>query len=151
MRVLDFIKEWTLPVAMVVGTALYFLFAFTPSLEPAATFFGPIINDIFPLFMFLILFVTFCKVDFHKLKPVGWHMWVGVFQVLFVIIIATIITAFHLKGNKLILMESVLTCIIGPCAAAAAVVTSKLDGNLEEMTSYTFLSNFLTAMMALSI
>ncbi|MBR7054033.1 MAG: transporter [Prevotella sp.] len=147
MRLLQFVKEWTLPVAMVVGTVVYFLFAFTPALEGAAAFFGPIIDGIFPLFMFLILFVTFCKVDFRQLRPVAWHFWVGAFQVLFVVIIAAIILAFHLKGDKLILMESVLTCIIGPCAAAAAVVTSKLGGNLEEMTSYTFISNFLTALM----
>ena len=147
MRLLQFVKEWTLPVAMVVGMVVYFLFAFTPALEGPAAFFGPIIDDIFPLFMFLILFVTFCKVDFRQLRPVAWHFWVGAFQVLFVVIIAAIILAFHLKGDKLILMESLLTCIIGPCAAAAAVVTSKLGGNLEEMTSYTFISNFLTALM----
>lgn len=147
MRLLQFVKEWTLPVAMVTGTVVYFLFALTPALEGAAAFFGPIIDDIFPLFMFLILFATFCKVDFRRLRPVAWHFWVGAFQVLFVVIIAAIILAFHLKGDKLILMESVLTCIIGPCAAAAAVVTSKLGGNLEEMTSYTFISNFLTALM----
>lgn len=147
MKVLDFIKEWTLPIAMAMGTAIYFLFALTPALEREAEFFGPIIDTIFPLFMFLILFVTFCKVDFHQLRPVGWHLWIAIFQLLFVAIIVAIILAFQLTGDKLILMESILTCVIGPCAAAAAVVTSKLGGNLEEMTSYTFLSNFLTALM----
>ena len=142
---LDFLKEWTLPVAMVAGTVIYFIFAFIPALDGAAAFFGPIIDDIFPLFMFLILFVTFCKVDFRRLRPVGWHLWVGVFQVLFVGIVMWVILTFRVEGENLILLESVLACIIGPCAAAAAVVTSKLGGNLEEMTSYTFLSNFLTA------
>ncbi len=74
-------------------------------------------------------------------------VWVGIFQAAFVLVIVGIILAFQLKGDKLVLLESVLTCIIGPCAAAAAVVTSKLGGNLEEMTTYTFLSNFLTAFM----
>lgn len=142
---LDFLKEWTLPVAMVAGTVIYFIFAFIPALDGGAAFFGPIIDDIFPLFMFLILFVTFCKVDFRRLRPVGWHLWVGVFQVLFVGIVMWVILTFRVEGENLILLESVLACIIGPCAAAAAVVTSKLGGNLEEMTSYTFLSNFLTA------
>ena len=144
---LAFLKEWTLPVAMVAGTVLYFTFAFVPALDGAALFFGPIIDDIFPLFMFLILFVTFCKVDFRKLRPVGWHLWVGVFQVLFVAVVMWAILTFHATGRHLILLESVLACIIGPCAAAAAVVTSKLGGDLEEMTTYTFLSNFLTAAM----
>ena len=147
MSIIKWIKEWTLPVAMVIGTVVYFVFAFIPALDGAAMFFGPIIDTIFPLFMFLILFVTFCKVDFRKLRPVAWHWWVGIFQVLLVLVIVGVIMAFHLKGQMLILLESVLTCIIGPCAAAAAVVTSKLGGNLEEMTTYTFLSNFLTAIL----
>ena len=29
-RLLRFLKDWTLPVAMVVGTVVYLLFAFTP-------------------------------------------------------------------------------------------------------------------------
>ena len=145
--VIAFLKEWTLPVAMVVGTVLYLLFAFLPPLDGAARFFGPVIEYIFPMFMFLILFFTFCKVDFRQLRPVGWHLWVGLFQVLFVVFVVSAILVFRITGDHLILLESVLTCIIGPCAAAAAVVTSKLGGNLEEMTSYTFMSNFLTALM----
>ena len=60
-RLLRFLKDWTLPVAMAVGTIVYLLFAFTPQLDGAGEFFGPIISDIFPLFMFLILFVTFSR------------------------------------------------------------------------------------------
>ena len=146
-RLLRFLKDWTLPVAMVVGTVVYLLFAFTPQLDGAGEFFGPIISDIFPLFMFLILFVTFCKVDFRRLRPVGWHLWVGAFQVAFVIMVVAAVLTFHIQGENLILLEALLTCIIGPCAAAAAVVTAKLGGDLEEMTTYTFLSNLLTAVM----
>lgn len=146
-RLLRFLKDWTLPVAMAVGTIVYLLFAFTPQLDGAGEFFGPIISDIFPLFMFLILFVTFCKVDFRRLRPVGWHLWVGAFQVVFVIMVVAAVLTFHIQGENLILLEALLTCIIGPCAAAAAVVTAKLGGDLEEMTTYTFLSNLLTAIM----
>ena len=34
------------------------------------------------MFMFLVLFVTFCKVDFRRLRPVAWHWWLGAFQLL---------------------------------------------------------------------
>ena len=147
MSIIRFIKKWTLPVSMAIGTLLYLIFALIPALDGAATFFAPVFDAILPLFMFLSLFVTFCKVDFHKLQPVHWQFWVGVFQVIFVLIIVSFILGFHLQGNSLILMEAILTCIIGPCAAAAAVVTQKLGGNLEEMTTYTFLSNIITAIM----
>ena len=147
MSIIRFIKDWTLPVSMATGTLLYLLFAMMPTLDGASRFFAPIFDAILPLFMFLILYVTFCKVDFHKLRPVHWHLWVGIFQMLFVFIIVGLILAFHMRGNSLILMEAILTCIIGPCAAAAAVVTQKLGGNLEEMTTYTFLSNIITALL----
>lgn len=145
MKLIKLLKKWTLPMAMLCGVTAYLIFAFVPFLEPAAVFFSPILDMILPLFMFLILYVTFCKVDFRKLVPVGWHLWVGVFQLLFVAIIVGAILVFEVKGNGLILLESILACIIGPCAAAAAVVTLKLGGSLEEMTTYIFLSNFLCA------
>lgn len=145
MKLITLLKKWTLPMAMLCGVTAYLIFAFVPFLEPAAVFFSPILDMILPLFMFLILYVTFCKVDFRKLVPVGWHLWVGVFQLLFVAIIVGVILVFEVKGNGLILLESILACIIGPCAAAAAVVTLKLGGSLEEMTTYIFLSNFLCA------
>ena len=146
-KIVRFIKDWTLAVSMAVGAAAYLLFAFVPSLDGAAEFFSPIFDDILPLFMFLILFVTFCKVDFRRLRPVKWHFWVSIFQVLFTSIIVCLIIGFHMTGDSLILMEAMLTCIIGPVAAAAAVVTQKLGGNLEEMTTYTFESNFITALL----
>lgn len=149
------IKDWTLPLAMGTGAVFYLLFAFTPALDGAALFFAPIFTAILPLFMFLILFVTFCKVDFRQLRPVGWHLWVGIFQVVLVgILMAIILYCLHTQGSgsdfsSLIpLMEAILMCIISPCATAAAVVTQKLGGSLEQTTTYTFLSNFITVLLA---
>lgn len=145
--ILKFLKNWTLPVAMAAGTIVYLLFANIPELEPIANIYAPMSDTILPVFMFCILFITFCKVDFKKLVPVGWHLWVGIFQVAFVAIVMATILTFRLQGNPLIVAEAILTCIIGPCAAAAAVVTAKLGGSLEEMTTYTFISNFITALL----
>jgi len=146
-RTIRLIKDWTLPVSMSTGALLYLIFAFTPQLEKAARFFDPIFDTILPMFMFLILFVTFCKVDFHKLRPVTWHFWVSVFQLIFIGVLMGLILGFTMTGDSLILMEAILMCVISPCAAAAAVVTQKLGGSLEQMTTYTFISNFITAMM----
>lgn len=64
MNVIRFIKDWTLAIAIAVGAAIYLTFAFTPELSDAADFFAPILDAMLPMFMFLVLFVTFCKVDF---------------------------------------------------------------------------------------
>lgn len=146
-RIIQFIKEWTLPVSIATGSFLYLLFAFIPALDGAANFFAPILDAALPLFMFLVLYVTFCKVDFRKLIPVGWHLWIALSQVLMVTVVIGAILIFHITGESLILFEALLVSIICPCASAAAVVTQKLGGNLEEMTTYTFLSNFLCALL----
>ena len=147
MNILRLLKDWTLPVAMTLGTLLYLLFAFTPALDGAAKALAPVFDAILPLFMFLILFVTFCKVDFHRLRPVAWHAWVAVAQIVLVATLMALTLGFSPTGNSLVLMEAVLCCVIGPTAAAAAVVTQKLGGQLEEMTTYTFIANFITAML----
>ncbi len=130
---------------MGLGALLYLFFAFTPQLDSASEFFGSVFETILPMFMFLVLFVTFCKVDFHKLRPVAWHLWVSLFQLFFIgLIMATILIPHH---SFHILLEALLMCIICPCATAAAVVTQKLGGSLEQMTTFTFISNFITALL----
>ena len=146
-NILHFIKNWTLPVSIGIGAVAYLVFYYVPALEGASQWFAPFFNSILPLFMFLILYVTFCKVDFKKLAPVKWHFWTTACQLLLVISIVGAILFFHISGKQLILLESVLACIISPCAAAAAVVTLKLGGNLEQMTTYTFVSNLLCALL----
>ena len=132
---------------MGIGAVAYLVFGLTPSLDDAARFFGPIFETILPLFMFLVLFVTFCKVDFHKMRPVAWHLWVCVFQLLFIGALMGLILGFSMRDDSLVLMEAILMCVICPCATAAAVVTQKLGGSLEQMTTYTFISNFITALL----
>ena len=50
-------------------------------------------------------------------------------------------------ANVPILLEAVLTCIIGPSAAAAPVVVGKLGGNISTMTTYTILSSVASALL----
>lgn len=147
MQLIRLLKDWTLPVAIATGCAVYMIFALVPQLDTFATCAAPVFDALLPMFMFLVLFVTFCKVDFRRLRPVAWHWWLGAFQVFGVGVVMATVIAFSLKGNRLILAEALLTCIISPCASAAPVVTQKLGGNLEEMTTYTFISNFITALM----
>ena len=135
MGVISIIKKWTLPVAIAAGAIVDLLCACRPPLSPASAIFEPIFDFLLPICMFLMLYVTFCKVDFRRLIPVQWHLWIGVFQVLFVLIAVGFILFFKLQGNG----------IICPCASAAAIVTQKLGGNIEDMTTYTFLSNFICA------
>ena len=138
MSIIRFIKNWTLPVAIATGSALYLLFAFVPALDAAGLFFKPVMASLLPIFMFFTLFVVFCKVDFKKLRPVRWHLWLSLFQIMTVLVLTWLVIGFKLTDDSLVLVEAMLVCVIGPCASAAPVVTQKLGGNLEQMTTYTF-------------
>ena len=142
--IITFLKNWTLPSAIVSGTVIYLIFYWVRALDPVSEVMEPIFDTILPLFMSLILFTTFLRVDFHKMRPAMWHLWVSVFQVALVMLLVALILGFEMKGKDLILMEGILTCVICPGASAAPVVTGKLGGNLETMTSYVFLSNLVT-------
>lgn len=144
---LQFIRNWTLPLAIITGIVVYLLFHFVSFLQPVGRWYMPYNDRLLPVFMFLVLFVTFCKVNFRRLLPVGWHLWIGIQQLVFILILLGIILAFGVTGRALIMLEAILVCIISPCASAAAVVTSKLGGGLEEMTTYTFISNFISALL----
>lgn len=147
MNFVESLKNLTLPISMLTGTLLYLLFAEVSCLNVASQVLSPIVAVLLPVTMFAVLFVTFCKVDFRKMHLTHWHGKIAFFQILLTAITAFIILYFKLRGNSLILAEAALTCIIGPCAAAAPVITVKLGGNLEDMTTYTFLSNALTAIL----
>jgi len=147
MSIKQFLKDWTLPVAIATGTVVYLTFHWVPQLEEAADFFGPIIDTIFPLMVFSTLFSNFCRVDFHQMRPHRWQFGVLLAQLLLVALNVWIIFCVEANPWQKILWESVLTCIIGPAATAAPVVTAKIGGNINTMTAFVVLSSFASALM----
>ena len=146
-------KDWTLPVAIAVGTICYLTFYYVPALDELGDTLGPVFDVIFPLFVFLTLFVTFCKVDFHDMRPHRWHVGILVAQLLLVALNIGIIlwmksVTLHLTPlTSPLLWEAMLTCIIGPAASAAPVVVGKLGGNISTMTTYVLISSLASALL----
>ena len=137
----------TLPVAIAVGTIVYLTFYFVPQLDAAGETLGAVVDTIFPMMVFCTLFSTFCRIDFHQMKPHRWHVGVLLAQVLLVALNVWIIFYVEASFEQKILWESVLTCIIGPAATAAPVVTAKIGGNINTMTAFVVLSSFASALM----
>lgn len=144
-QLIDFLKRWTLPSAIAVGALCYGVFATVPALDEAGDVLSPVMDTVFPLSVFSTLFVTFSKVNFHKMMPRRWHLWLALTQLLLVAVVVCIV---HLSGENAeqrLLWEAALTCVIAPCASAAPVVTGKLGGDINGMTTYTLLSSLLCA------
>ena len=60
---LNFLKNWTLPVAMLAGALGYFIFANFAFLEPTKPFMSSFISYLTPALIFAQLLLTFCKVQ----------------------------------------------------------------------------------------
>ena len=147
MNIIKFLKDWTLPVAIAVGTVVYLLFYLVPFLDGAGDALGEVVDTIFPFMVFSTLFSTYCRIDFHQMRPHRWHIGVLLAQVVLVALNVWIIFRVEADPEQKLLWESVLTCIIGPAATAAPVVTAKIGGNINTMTAYVVISAFASALM----
>ena len=156
--IIRFLKDWTLPVSIAVGTVSYLTFNYVPALDEAGDWLGSVFDVLFPVSVFMTLFVTFCKVDFHEMRPHCWHAGILVAQLL--LITVTVALAWSSDNSKLLTLnsqlstlnsklfyEALLTCIIGPSASAAPVVVGKLGGNISTMTTYTLISSLASALL----
>jgi len=145
-RIIRFLKNWTLPVSMVLGAVLYLLFANIPVLNTPSQFFAPILLFVMPWMLFAMLFVTFCKVEIREMKPERWQMWLLLLQVVLSVTVLVLILNVKDLDTKYVL-EGILACTVCPTASAAAVITGKLGGSAASMTTYTLLSNVITAIL----
>ena len=146
-RIIRFLKEWTLPVAIAVGTVCYLTFYYLPSLDGVSAVMGPFFDVFFPICVFLTLLITFCKVDFRQMLPHRWQFGVLGAQLLLIALNVWIILSFCTTAEQRILWEGVLTCVIAPCATAAPVVTNKLGGNINTITTFTIMSSLASALL----
>ncbi len=132
MKLLRLLRENALMVAMLIGALSY------KWLSPLAF--------LSPYLIFLMLFFTFCKVNPAKLRLRTWHFLLLAFQ-----IIGSLLIFCALRPFDIILAQGVMLCVFMPTATAAAVITGKLGGSIAELTTYTLLTNLLTALLAPAI
>lgn len=144
---LKFIRNWTLPLAMLVGTLAYLLFAKWSFLTPAKPFVHGFVSFITPWLIFAQLLLTFCKIDVKELAPKRWHLWLLLIQAFSCAIVAGILLFVPMSDLSKGIWEGMMVCLICPTATAAAVITGKLGGNAATLTTYTLFSNLLGAVM----
>jgi len=151
-NLIRFAKKWTLPVAIVVGTVSYLTFYYIPALDRAGDVLLRVFDSLLPKLVFLMLLITFCKIDFAQMRLHRWHAGVLAVQVLLVVVNVGVILWLKRHQSQCailspIVWEAILTCAIAPTAAAASVVVGKLGGNMATMTSFILLSSLASALM----
>ncbi len=146
MGIITFLKKWTLPSSLVIGAIAYLLFSKIPFLVPSGNLLGPLFIDIIPLVLFVMLFVTFCKIQIKDLRPRKWHFILQAIRITLSGILVFFISITDDANLKLIL-EGVFVCVICPTAAAAPVITEKLGGSIASLTIYTIIANVVTSII----
>lgn len=119
---LKFLKNWTLPIAMLVGAVGYPLFISLSFLTP--------------YLIFTMLLLTFCKVSPSELRPKVLHLWLLSIQLGGALAVYLLLFRF----NKIV-AQGAMVCVICPTATAAAVITQKLGGSAASLTTYTLIGN----------
>ncbi len=131
------LRATSLPVVIAIGTLLCY---------PISDFDEWSGHSLTPIFIFLMLFVTFCSVDIRKMRPNKMFIWLLLAQ-----IIGCIAVYFALAPFNTTLAEGAMICVLAPIAMAAVVIGGILGANVETMTSYTLICNLATALLTPAI
>ncbi len=111
------LKDWSLPVAMIVGAVFY---RYTSLLAP-----------MIPLLIFVMLLLTFCRLSPREVKLNRLHVWLLGIQLVGAVVVYMVLGLYDE-----VVAQGIMICVLAPTATAAAVITGLLGGNIAFLTSY---------------
>ncbi len=127
------LKNYMLPIAMLLGIILYRPIALLNELMPHLT----------QVLIFAMLLIPYCRLSIRDLRVERLHIWLIIIQ------IAGSLGIYALLRNiDVIVAEGTLICILAPTATAAAVITHMLGGSLASLATYSLLSNITVAALS---
>ena len=142
-RISTFIDRYALIIAMLIGAVGYPWFRHVSWLLP-------------PLIC-LMLFFTFCKINPLDLRLRKWH---GIVLAVQMVLTAVVYYGLLAIGERLLAMgygltegdialvaQGLMVCVIMPTATAAPIIAGKLGGSIQNLTTFSLLSNIATAVI----
>lgn len=142
-RISTFIDRYALIIAMLIGAVGYPWFRHLSWLMP-------------PLIC-LMLFFTFCKINPLDLRLRKWH---GIVLAVQMVLTAVVYYGLLAIGERLLakgygltegdialVAQGLMVCVIMPTATAAPIIAGKLGGSIQNLTTFSLLSNIATAVI----
>lgn len=123
------LKKWMLPIAMITGAVFYR--------------YVQIISFLTPYLIFIMLLVTYCKLSLRNMNLSPLHAWLLGIQVIGSLLIYVLLYFFDP-----LVAEGTFICVFCPTATAAAVITGMLGGDIACLATYSLLSNMTVAIIA---
>ena len=147
-KIFTFIRIWKLPIAMLIGVLLYYVFGAIVPQDNESDFYYTISHIFQPALIFSMLFLSFLKVEPKNLKPHRWHGILLLTQGSLFVLCSLAALYFPQTVNEKILWEGAMLCFICPTATASAVIVQKLGGSLSGDVTYIVLCNLLVSALA---
>lgn len=154
-KLLQFFKNWLLVIGIITGAGAYLLYHAIPALHPAGPVMLVVVKKVQPALLFLMLFLSFCKIRPAELKPHRWQARMLAIQCVIFVLTALLVAwsargegelAAFVQSNRAT-VEAFMLCMICPTATACAVMTGKLGGNMAEVVTYTVIINLAVAIL----
>ena len=128
------LRTISMPLGMVVGALLC---------RPITALDAAAQGMLTPVFIFTMLFFTFCRVDAQRIRFSWMHLWLLLFQ-----IVGSVGIYYALAWFDVVVAQGAMICILAPVAMAAVVIGGMLGANLETMAAYSLLCNVAIAFYA---
>lgn len=133
-RILHNLRTMAMPVGMLTGA----LFC-----RPISALEGASHQLITPTLIFLMLFVTFCRVRVREMRLKGMHGLLLLFQ-----LVVSLALFLLLQPLNTTLAQGGMICVLAPVAMAAVVIGGMLGADITTMATYSLLCNLLIALLA---
>lgn len=117
-----------LPIAMVGGAIFYLWMGYITFLSP--------------YLIFIMLFITFCKLKIGDFKPDKFELTLLIMQ----LCLAGVAYGMTFFWNRTV-AEGMFICVFIPTATAAPVITSMLGGSISRVATYSLMSNAAVAVL----
>ncbi len=117
-----------LPVAMIGGAVFYQWIGYLTFLSP--------------YLIFMMLLITYCKLDFKDFKPQKEHFILLAVQLGLSAVVYILISPFNH-----VIASGLFICVFIPTATAAPVITSMLGGRISFVATYSLLCNMIVAII----
>ena len=118
-----------MPIAMTLGAIFYSTFGSLSFLTP--------------YLIFVMLFLTYCKLKFNEIRLSPLHLWLISFQIIGSVVVYLVISPINIT-----VAQGIMICILAPTATAAPVITGMLNGKVASVTAYSLISNLTIALLA---
>lgn len=120
------LKTYMLPIAIVTGALFYKYVELASFLTPYLIFF--------------MLLITYCKLSIRNMRISPLHFWLLVIQVF-----GSLLIYYVLLPLDSMVAEGAFICVFAPTATAAAVITGMLGGDIACLATYSLISNMTVA------